>query len=78
MELVRLSPELTRDLPSDVKRQERLAELNAGLQQAGMKTAATGIEDANTLATLWSMNINYIQGYFLQEPAPQIDVVGNE
>ncbi len=78
VEFVRLSPELTRDLASDAKRQERLAELNAGLQQAGMKTAATGIEDANTLAALWNMNVNYIQGYFLQEPAPQIDVIGNE
>jgi len=78
VELVRLSPDLTSDLATNAKRQEQLAELNAELQQAGMKTVATGIEDANTLAALWNMNVNYIQGYFLQEPAPQIDVVGNE
>ncbi len=78
VELARFSPELTNGLASDIDRQDRLAELNAELQQAGMKTAATGIEDANTLAVLWNMSVNYIQGYFLQAPAPQIDVVDSE
>ncbi len=76
--LVRLSPELSRDMVSNAEHQDRFARLNNRLQEAGFKTAATGIEDANTLAVLWNMSVNYIQGYFLQEPAPQIDAADKD
>jgi diguanylate cyclase (GGDEF)-like protein/PAS domain S-box-containing protein len=59
-------------LSSNKARQDELASLNAQVQQYGVKTVATWVEDANSLAVLWTIGINYIQGYFLQEPSPTI------
>jgi len=34
-----------------------------------VKTIAKSVEDANTLALLWNLGIDAVQGYFLQKPA---------
>jgi len=73
VDVVRFAPSTTKDLSSDANRQDRLAELNSRIQAMGIKTVATGIEDANTLTLLWNVKVNQIQGYFLQEPSPSID-----
>jgi len=72
VDLVKLGPAFTRDLASDAALQERLRELNGRLQALGLKTVATSVEDANSLAVLWNTGVNYIQGNFLQEPAASI------
>ncbi len=72
--LARLSPDLATDLATSGARQDQVAALNAELQKREIKTVATGIENANTLATLWNIGVNYVQGYFLQEPAPAIEL----
>lgn len=72
VDLVKLAPEFMDNLANDAQRQDRLGDLNARLQGAGLKTIATGVEDANSLAVLWNVGVNYIQGYFLQEPSSTI------
>lgn len=52
--------------------QDRLSELNKQVQSYDVKTIAMGVEDANSLAILWTSGVNYIQGYFLQEPSESI------
>jgi diguanylate cyclase (GGDEF)-like protein/PAS domain S-box-containing protein len=71
-DIVKLSPEFTRDLGKDREQQDRLGRINASLQEAGYKTVASSIEDASSLAILWNISVNYIQGYFLQEPTSTI------
>lgn len=34
-----------------------------------IKTIAKSVENANTLAVLWNLGVNAVQGYFLQEPS---------
>ncbi len=34
-----------------------------------IKTIAKSVEDANTLASLWNLGVDAVQGYFLQEPS---------
>lgn len=72
VDIVKLSPEFTRDLGKDREQQERLDNTNAALQEAGYKTVASSIEDASSLAILWNISVNFIQGYFLQEPTSTI------
>ncbi|MGH8541238.1 MAG: EAL domain-containing protein [Stenotrophobium sp.] len=36
--------------------------------QKGIKTIVSHVEDANVMARLWQMGVNYIQGYNVQEP----------
>jgi EAL domain-containing protein (putative c-di-GMP-specific phosphodiesterase class I) len=35
----------------------------------GTRTIAKSVEDANTMALLWNLGIDAVQGYFLQRPS---------
>jgi diguanylate cyclase (GGDEF)-like protein/PAS domain S-box-containing protein len=71
-DFVKLSPEFMRHLGRSTAQQERMERVNAQLQEAGYKTVASNVEDAGSLAILWNFGVNYIQGYFLQEPTGSI------
>ena len=72
VDIVKLSPEFITNLARNPQSQEKLAEVNQRLQEEKFKTIASGVEDANSLAILWNIGVNYIQGYFLQEPSSSI------
>lgn len=73
IDLVKLKPELLVDIAGSTARQESLQQMNKTLQERGVKTIALGVEDAHTLAALWNVGVNYIQGYFLQPPSAHIE-----
>jgi multidomain signaling protein FimX len=72
LDFVRLSPDFLRELARSPVQQKNLESANEGLQQAGYRTIVTNIEDAGSLAILWNMGVDYIQGYFLQKPTGTI------
>ena len=77
VDVVKLSPDFMRDLATNNAQQERMTKTNTTLQEAGYKTIASGVEDAGSLAILWNIGVNYIQGYFLQEPSSTISFEGD-
>lgn len=72
LDFVRLSPDFLRELAREPVQQKNLESANEALQQAGYRTIVTNIEDAGSLAILWNMGVDYIQGYFLQRPTGTI------
>jgi diguanylate cyclase (GGDEF)-like protein/PAS domain S-box-containing protein len=60
-------------LSEDQEKQDKLNKLNQMAQEAKIKTIAAGVEDTNSLAVLWPIGVNYIRGYFIQEPSQTID-----
>jgi diguanylate cyclase (GGDEF)-like protein/PAS domain S-box-containing protein len=72
IDIVKLSPEFMRGLANDSQQQEAMNRANRALQEGGYKTIASNVEDAGSLAILWNVGVNYIQGYFLQEPSNTI------
>jgi EAL domain-containing protein (putative c-di-GMP-specific phosphodiesterase class I) len=72
IDVVKLSPEYMRNLATSTEQQEAMNKVNAKLHEAGYKTIASNVEDAGSLAILWNVGVNYIQGYFLQEPTSTI------
>jgi EAL domain-containing protein (putative c-di-GMP-specific phosphodiesterase class I) len=72
VDFVKFDFELMQELASRQDQQDHLNELNALARQHNIKTIAMGVEDANSLAILWTVGVNYIQGYFLQEPSESI------
>ncbi len=72
IDFVKLDASFLKDLATQQKKQDDLAEINANIQDHGIKTIATAVEDANSLAVLWTVGINCIQGYFFQEPSETI------
>jgi len=72
VDIVRLTPQFMDGLAINEQKQNQLNQLNARLQSDGYRTVATGVEDANTLAMLWNIGVNCIQGNFLSEPSDTI------
>lgn len=72
VDFVKFDLDLMEDLATKQDRQDYLNELNALAKSHNVKTIAMGVEDANSLAILWTVGVNYIQGYFLQEPSENI------
>ncbi|MES2682400.1 MAG: EAL domain-containing protein [Pseudomonadota bacterium] len=48
--------------------QRRMTQLMEVAKQKKIKTIVSHVEDANVMARLWQMGVNYIQGYHVQEP----------
>jgi len=53
---------------SDAATQRKMADLLSITRRRGIRTIASHVEDANVMARMWQLGINYIQGYHVQEP----------
>lgn len=53
---------------NDKELQRRMSQLLEVAKQKKIKTIVSHVEDANVMARLWQMGVNYIQGYHVQEP----------
>ena len=53
---------------NDKELQKRMSLLMEVAKQKKIKTIVSHVEDANVMARLWQMGVNYIQGYHVQEP----------
>ena len=73
IDYVQFDQQLVEGLAGDQEKQDRLNELNRMVQKAGSKTIAAGVDETNCLTILWSIGVNYIRGYFIQEPSPNIN-----
>ena len=69
---VKFDHSLVTEMTKDQQIQDRVAALNGEIVGLGAKSIAVGVEDANTLAVLWNVGINSVQGYFLQEPSVEL------
>ncbi len=69
---IKLDPSLTQGLCQSQEKQDKLGDINQSIQDFNIKTIAMGVEDANSLAVLWTVGVNYIQGYFMQKPSETI------
>lgn len=59
---------LMQSLAVDADLQARVKELVDAARNRKISTIAERVEDANTMAILWQLGIEYIQGYFVNEP----------
>lgn len=48
--------------------QKKMSALMEMAKQRRIKTIVSHVEDANVMARMWQMGVNYIQGYHIQEP----------
>ena len=67
LRFVRFAPQLTR-LFGEPNTQQRMTDLIRAAKQRGIKTIVSHVEDANLMARMWQMGVDYIQGYYIQEP----------
>ncbi len=48
--------------------QDKVRELVRAAHDNRVLTITEQVQDANTMATLWQLGVEYMQGYYVQEP----------
>ncbi len=64
---------ITQEASSNPESLEKLKMIIDSAHDMEKKVVATHLEDATSLAILWQCKVDYIQGYFLQEPSPDLN-----
>jgi diguanylate cyclase (GGDEF)-like protein len=65
---VKIDGTLMQGLALDPNLQQRVREFVDQARARNISTIAERVEDANTMAVLWQLGIEFIQGYFVNEP----------
>jgi diguanylate cyclase (GGDEF)-like protein/PAS domain S-box-containing protein len=68
LDYVKIDGTLMQGLASDQGLQQRVKQLVDGAKGRQIATIAERVEDANTMAVLWQLGIEFLQGYFVNEP----------
>lgn len=63
---------LTRNLSDNQENLESVKQLIGSAHSMEKKIIAGYLEDASSLALLWQLGTDFVQGYFLQEPEPEM------
>lgn len=70
---VKLDGSYTEEIQKDEEARKNVKEMIQSLQQQGKLTVMPLVESATVLASIWQAGVNYIQGYYLQEPVPEMN-----
>jgi diguanylate cyclase (GGDEF)-like protein/PAS domain S-box-containing protein len=70
---VRMESSFMDNLAENPQNQESIKNLAEQAAELGKLTIAQHVPDATSLSLLWGMGVNFIQGYFLQEPSPVME-----
>jgi PAS domain S-box-containing protein len=68
IDYIKVDGTLMQGLAVDQALQQRVRELVDQAKGRNVGTIAERVEDANTMAVLWQLGIEFIQGYFVNEP----------
>ncbi|HMK84520.1 MAG TPA: EAL domain-containing protein [Steroidobacteraceae bacterium] len=68
MNFIKIDGSLMQGLPTNQLQQQRVKGLVEAAKRKGVETIAERVEDANTMAVLWQLGIEFIQGYFVNAP----------
>lgn len=70
---VKLDGSFTEEIQKSDEAKESIKEMIRSLQNTGKLTIVPLVENASVLSTLWQAGVNYIQGYYLQAPVPEMN-----
>jgi len=68
LDFVKIDGAVIQGLAADPQLQQRVRVLVEAAQKRSVQTVGERVEDANTMAVLWQLGVQYIQGYFVHEP----------
>jgi multidomain signaling protein FimX len=68
VDYIKVDGTLMQGLAVDQNLQQRVRDLVEQAKSQKIATIAERVEDANTMAVLWQLGIEFIQGYFVNEP----------
>ena len=68
LDFVKIDGTIIQELATDPQLQQRVRTLVEAARKRNIQTIGERVEDANTMAVLWQVGVQYIQGYFINEP----------
>jgi PAS domain S-box-containing protein/diguanylate cyclase (GGDEF)-like protein len=68
MNFIKVDGSLMQGLSTNQIQQQRVKGLVEAAKRKNIETVAERVEDANTMAVLWQLGIEFIQGYFVNAP----------
>ncbi|HEY5102640.1 MAG TPA: EAL domain-containing protein [Steroidobacteraceae bacterium] len=68
LDFVKIDGAIVQALAKDTELQGRVRHLVEAATRKKIQTIAERVEDANTMAVLWQLGVQYIQGYFVHAP----------
>lgn len=68
VDFVKIDRSLVQTAGGDEEAQQKLKQVVEAAHRRRAITVAEQVEDANTMALLWQLGVQYAQGYFIQEP----------
>ena len=68
MNFIKVDGSLMQGLSTNQLQQQRVKGLVEAAKRKNVETIAERVEDANTMAVLWQLGIEFIQGYFVNAP----------
>lgn len=68
LDYIKLDIDVLSGITADEKRKNALKSLLGRVKEQGIPTIAPQVEDANSMALLWQLGVDFVQGNYLQEP----------
>ena len=68
LDYVKIDGALVQSLARNKELQHHVRALAEEATKRGIQTIAERVEDANTMAVLWQLGVEFIQGYFVNAP----------
>src|SRR6185437_1504375 len=68
IDYIKIDGSLMQGLAASPELQQRVREIVQLATKRGVQTVAEHVEDANTMAVIWQLGVQYIQGYFVHAP----------
>lgn len=68
LDYMKIDGSLMQGLSTDLRTQTLISSLLEAARKQNISTIAERVEDANTMAVLWQLGLQYVQGYFMHEP----------
>ncbi|MCG6937535.1 MAG: EAL domain-containing protein [Gammaproteobacteria bacterium] len=73
VDYIRLHRSLMEGLLENTQNQETVKRLTERAQKLNKQIIAQHVPDAGSLSIIWGIGVNFVQGYFFQEPSPKME-----
>ena len=73
VDYVKIDSSYSKGLSTNPENQQALQGFVKMAQESGKQTIAEAVEDANSLTILWSSEVDFAQGHYIQEPMDELE-----
>jgi len=73
VDYLKINGDFVENMAKDAENQAAVKAIIEMSKQAGKKSIAEFVSDANSLALLWRLGVDYAMGYYIQEPSAELN-----